>query len=488
MKKSTLIFVWVCLSTTVLSAQNNLKKFLKSRQPVSVSQLNCISANQEISVLRAAQNVRSMPAEVYRVYVDPSIANHKFLFEYDSYGHITSEITYLDYEKNGNYIFESKKTSKYHKMPKLGFAVIEEITEGTSYINKSTAEYNESGMELWSEEQYANGSPGNWNWEMLFRREAVLNNNIRTGLLIWDEAMEPDTHYTFDSKGRITSYYPEELPQYGYEKYVWDNNDRITQYEFYDYEEEMLIKYTNIDWIYNADNIDKYSLDPFLTGFGDLVHDDTSILWDIPLFNADVNLDEEEYSVKTEMNAQRTELTTSYYFGSSLMMKEVLKKTDDNGSMSYYNEEYEGQIISGRSSLTITYNDHGDITYMEMAEDDDTRKMKFDRTYNANGQPEKTIYTENDVETYTETYTGLSGIEKTVAERSVSVYPSLTKGKVNIVTPASVENVWVYSQTGQLLKQFTGTSDIDISELSNGVYFLKIKTDIMIDNLKIVKY
>lgn len=97
-------------------------------------------------------------------------------------------------------------------------------------------------------------------------------------------------------------------------------------------------------------------------------------------------------------------------------------------------------------------------------------------------------FTENAIEVYIATsdlgllkhtidLTSLNNPENEVLENSVSIYPNPTSDNVNItIKNDEVDTVSLFSVSGELVKQFRGIQNFSINELSNGMYFLKIKT------------
>jgi hypothetical protein len=77
---------------------------------------------------------------------------------------------------------------------------------------------------------------------------------------------------------------------------------------------------------------------------------------------------------------------------------------------------------------------------------------------------------------------GINEIDKL----GVMIYPNPTKEKINIVTNGDFNKVTITDFTGKVV--FTGTSKtIDVSALSNGVYFIKVETTQGVSNSKFVK-
>jgi len=71
----------------------------------------------------------------------------------------------------------------------------------------------------------------------------------------------------------------------------------------------------------------------------------------------------------------------------------------------------------------------------------------------------------------------------------ISIYPSPTNGKINIIGIESQDAVIeIYSSTGMLVADFVfDESEIDISHLANGLYFISIQSNQLITTQKIIK-
>lgn len=77
------------------------------------------------------------------------------------------------------------------------------------------------------------------------------------------------------------------------------------------------------------------------------------------------------------------------------------------------------------------------------------------------------------------------GTEKTTFE-TISAYPNPVQGMLNI-NSKNVESIDVYTLTGQKVKSNKNSNQIDFSELSQGLYLVKISADNQTQTLKIVK-
>lgn len=75
-------------------------------------------------------------------------------------------------------------------------------------------------------------------------------------------------------------------------------------------------------------------------------------------------------------------------------------------------------------------------------------------------------------------------------DNSVKIYPNPTNSVINIISDFSIESIELYDIQGRILEthlESTNTSTLDISGKSNGIYFLKIKTESGIKVEKIIK-
>jgi hypothetical protein len=92
------------------------------------------------------------------------------------------------------------------------------------------------------------------------------------------------------------------------------------------------------------------------------------------------------------------------------------------------------------------------------------------------------LYTHNK---YTVTFTLATGLDKHLTEM-IKLYPNPTKGMLNVETDGDA-SISIYSANGTLfgIYQITNYEQIDLSGLSNGIYFVKINTDTQVMTRKI---
>ncbi len=77
--------------------------------------------------------------------------------------------------------------------------------------------------------------------------------------------------------------------------------------------------------------------------------------------------------------------------------------------------------------------------------------------------------------TYTVTFDVVTGLEDNAAT-NVKVYPNPTTGIINI-NGAADASISIYSITGNLIAEYSGSQKIDLSSQPNGIYFIKVYGD-----------
>ncbi len=488
MKKFTFTLMLMILGVGLFAQNNNT---FRARQ---------LSQTDILKYAVASSNPNFQPAEAYRIQPTVPDIELKYTYEYDSYGHVTLETLYVKVAGAENYQLYSKRTISYQLLNNGVFVKTLEMEELDLIASRYTASYDNKGMLLWEQEEEGSRSnlADNWTWDLILRDEAVIESGIRTGMKTYDpdiQTMVPDTRYTFDSKGRVISFSDSGLDWAELSTYTWSNDDKITSYSYSD--GEMTATYSNIVFVHNAQYLNPYSLDPFSPGSvsdsnsGSVANGNeiSNSIWNQPFFNADVTVSFEGLSVnyKITSNVTEDEILTSYFdeTGTTLLATETIGKTDANGSFELVTENFAGGLLE-ESYMAVEFNEYGAVTRVIINDYD----LRFERTYDADKPTETTVYI-NDVEFYTETYTAWKNIATQLknkeATKSLSVYPNPTSGKSAIETSAPVQNVTVYSMNGTLQKQISNTTDVDISELSSGLYFLQIKTTEGMVSTKILK-
>ncbi|MCG2610603.1 T9SS type A sorting domain-containing protein [Flavobacterium sp. SM15] len=73
--------------------------------------------------------------------------------------------------------------------------------------------------------------------------------------------------------------------------------------------------------------------------------------------------------------------------------------------------------------------------------------------------------------------TGTLGTADFNNNSAAAVYPNPTKGLITITNEENIQSIEVYGILGNLIKTVSRTNKVDIGELANGSYLIKIKTD-----------
>ena len=90
---------------------------------------------------------------------------------------------------------------------------------------------------------------------------------------------------------------------------------------------------------------------------------------------------------------------------------------------------------------------------------------------------------------YTFTIQNTLSIDDNLLDNTFSIYPNPTNSKVNIKSENKFEEVEIYNVLGQkiLSSKISDNQEIDMSLLTSGTYFLKLKNESLIKNVKIIK-
>ncbi|MDD3320054.1 MAG: alpha-amylase family glycosyl hydrolase [Paludibacter sp.] len=69
-----------------------------------------------------------------------------------------------------------------------------------------------------------------------------------------------------------------------------------------------------------------------------------------------------------------------------------------------------------------------------------------------------------------------NAVNNPVVDNDCFVYPTTTNSSIYISSPNTVESVMIYSLQGAVIKQTNFTTEIDVTNLSNGMYILQVET------------
>lgn len=90
---------------------------------------------------------------------------------------------------------------------------------------------------------------------------------------------------------------------------------------------------------------------------------------------------------------------------------------------------------------------------------------------------------------YTFTIQNTLSIDDNLVDNTFSIYPNPTNSKVNIKSESKFDEVEIYNVLGQkvLSSKILDNQEINMSSLTSGTYFLKLKSESLIKNAKIIK-
>ncbi|MBJ2173791.1 T9SS type A sorting domain-containing protein [Aureibaculum sp. A20] len=88
------------------------------------------------------------------------------------------------------------------------------------------------------------------------------------------------------------------------------------------------------------------------------------------------------------------------------------------------------------------------------------------------------IQIDPDVHLISTSNTAVLGIEKEIASQ-FNIYPNPVTNSLTINTTdhSSIANITIYNTLGQIEREFTTSQNLDVSTLTNGLHFIRIKTD-----------
>ncbi|MDR1563210.1 MAG: T9SS type A sorting domain-containing protein [Dysgonamonadaceae bacterium] len=128
----------------------------------------------------------------------------KVEYTYDTYGHVLS---IKDYRNNGEGKYEPSiiYSYQYHRLPNGLFTITKNEFLDEWSGNREVSAYDSKGMQLYIRQETYNSDVQQWKVRSGIRAE-VNNNGIRTGIECYNDTTgvwQHDSHYTFDSKGRV---------------------------------------------------------------------------------------------------------------------------------------------------------------------------------------------------------------------------------------------------------------------------------------------
>ncbi|NBL64867.1 T9SS type A sorting domain-containing protein [Flavobacterium sp. NST-5] len=164
---------------------------------------------------------------------------------------------------------------------------------------------------------------------------------------------------------------------------------------------------------------------------------------------------------------------------------------DDDGDMILTSVEYvfANQGRNLENSLIDTDGD-GIPNYLDN-DDDGDGVLTINEDYNQNNNPADDDTNNNGLPDYLESAVAL-GLEEHNLNQIISLYPNPATTILNVENHSGnkIASISIYSITGALVKEVKNQDEIkfiSVSELQNGIYFLKVKAGNQISNSKFVK-
>ncbi len=447
------------------------------------------NTNASVKYLPTVVN-RTMPS-----YRDPEIQRHcKYEFKYDEYGNITELKQYND--DSGSLKLSDTYKYEYFRLPNGRFV---KTRQENSY-QRYTAAYDNKGMMLF--EKYEYYSDGAWivsNWI-----ESVLTNGIRTGIRKYNTetgTMENNSVFTFDDKGRVkSSTVHDELEGHIYSStYTWDDNDKLIAFtEGYDND---IATYSNVQYVLNCQYINPYGLEPITQSDRDSETSDYPSIyfnsWEEDLnpilISADITYKGLTGKMTSTVNQDGTEMTNTAVLDGRTYHKTVMTITKNGGETTYNTQAQSLDDNGSKEEVDIqTYmsNQYGDLIMESnegfyLNEDGTTnsydRKTMYERQYNAQGQLTQTVSRDKDGKVnYSDVcsdWTAMATSTNDAKLESLSVYPNPVQDGFYINNLGNQSAIlYIYDMQGRILlhKMVVENEYIDISSLSQGVYFVKV--------------
>jgi len=135
---------------------------------------------------------------------------------------------------------------------------------------------------------------------------------------------------------------------------------------------------------------------------------------------------------------------------------------------------------TGNPTVNFTNTSTNGVTYAWNFGDGTTSTLQNPtHTYVANGNysVELIVYSADTCFTDTEIQNiniGTTGIDKATNNKKINIYPNPANSFIEIKTDLDYSSVSIMDVTGKAIKQLDSQTKIDISDLTNGIYFIKI--------------
>ncbi len=163
---------------------------------------------------------------------------------------------------------------------------------------------------------------------------------------------------------------------------------------------------------------------------------------------------------------------------------------DDDGDMVLTSVEYVFVNTGINITALLDTDNDGIPNYLDNNDDGDG-VLTINEDYNHNNNPADDDTNNNGIPDYLESAVAL-GVKNNDFKNSVSLYPNPASTVLSIENGSGeeIKSVSIYSITGALVKQINNAQEIktiSISELQNGMYFVKMQVGNQVINNKIIK-
>lgn len=163
---------------------------------------------------------------------------------------------------------------------------------------------------------------------------------------------------------------------------------------------------------------------------------------------------------------------------------------DDDGDMILTSAEYVFTNTGRNTDVLLDTDNDGIPNYLDN-DDDGDGVLTIDEDYNHNNNPSDDDTNNNGIPDYLESAVAL-GVKSNDFRNLVSLYPNPASTILSIENGSGeeIKSVSIYSITGALVKQINNVQEIktiSISELQNGMYFVKMQVGNQVIDNKIIK-
>lgn len=395
---------------------------------------------------------------------------------YDTQGHLISE-------KHDSKLVISRA---YHQLPNGEYVKILDESLSDAFSAKYSAAYDSKGMMLWEKHETKQGENP---WEVDEQTVAIVDGNgIRTGIQMLNNGqLETVTDMTFDAKGRITKI-PVDMDGDGVNEYLlftWGNAiDELLTASI-----TGMFTFSNFVPVKNMEYFDPYSLYPLDLG-NDSYHEATYVWEDYKLHELFANIDADMYGMTggyvCNIDNVNGKWTKTLNLSATEMEKTVIDLLPNGG----WKEEYTSSTGEIKYFQIIReYDEYGALISYLMYDDytdpgmtDHSYNETYERFYDAEGRPTRTIKEVNESLAYEETYTEWADLSTGITQTEssgLSVYPNPAVDYIVVDNIDKGSVITIYNFSGQVVFEKSDTVNnketISVDSLTNGVYFVAIQ-------------